>query len=333
MRPTRLPPRPQPAVASQTVTDEEGEEIEEITVTGARPRGSVVGNIPPENVLDSRDIRATGATSISELLDSIATQTGSARGRGAGAPVVLLNGQRISGFRELRDLPPEAIQRIEILPEEVALKYGYAADQRVVNIVLRRRFNSTTVKLGGRVATDGGYAAGRADAGKLIIRENTRTSGNVRLEGNNPLFENERNIGVRVEDTIDSRAVPHPRRRRADGAGVGDAEPAGVVDLQRHPDGRGRAARTAAAGSACSMAITCAARPAGRRSGWAASLNGQIDRWRLSSTANGEIVRERIGDRAARRSQRIRPAGRWSSTRPPTGRWSQLAGRAWPTSR
>ena len=115
----------------------------------ARPRGSVVGDIPPENVLDARDIRATGATSIAELLDAVAAQTGSARGRGGGRPILLLNGQRISGFRELRDLPPEAIQRMEILPEEVALKYGYAADQRVVNIVLRRRFNSTSAEVGG----------------------------------------------------------------------------------------------------------------------------------------------------------------------------------------
>ena len=61
-------------------------------------------------------------------------------------PVMLLNGQRISGFREIRDMPPEAIERVEILPEEVALKYGYSADQRVVNIVLRRRFRSTAAR-------------------------------------------------------------------------------------------------------------------------------------------------------------------------------------------
>jgi len=38
---------------------------------------------------------------------------------------------------------------MEILPEEVALKYGYPAVQRVVNIVLRRRFRTTTVELRG----------------------------------------------------------------------------------------------------------------------------------------------------------------------------------------
>src|SRR6185312_8052821 len=94
---------------------------EEIVVTGARQRGSVVGDIPPENTLDSRDVRATGASNINELLEALAPQIGSVRGRGGEAPVLLLNGQRISGFRELRDIPTEEIQRVEILPEEVAL--------------------------------------------------------------------------------------------------------------------------------------------------------------------------------------------------------------------
>src|SRR4029453_10281992 len=185
-------PAPEPVVTQAAQPDLANggeEEEEEIVVTGQRPRGSVVGDIPAENVLNARDIRATGATSISELLDAVAAQTGSARGRDGGRPVLLLNGQRISGFRELRDLPPEAIERMEILPEEVALKYGYSADQRVVNIVLRRRFNSTNIELRGKGATDGGYVNGQGDAGRLIIAENSRTSINLRAEGNSALFE------------------------------------------------------------------------------------------------------------------------------------------------
>ncbi|HEV8408774.1 MAG TPA: TonB-dependent receptor, partial [Sphingomicrobium sp.] len=53
--------------AAQAVNEDYGDE-EEIVVQGTRPRGSVVGDIPPQNILDSRDIRATGATSISDLL-------------------------------------------------------------------------------------------------------------------------------------------------------------------------------------------------------------------------------------------------------------------------
>jgi len=187
-------------------------EEEDVVVVGQKPRGSVVGDIPPENTLTQRDIRATGATSISELLDSVASQTGSARGRSGGRPILLLNGQRISGFRELRDLPPEAIQRMEILPEEVALKYGYAADQRVVNIVLRRRFNSTTAEARGKLATDGGYASGQADATRLIIRDGQRTSLNLHVEGNNPLYESERDLKLQPVAPETDAVDPRPFR-------------------------------------------------------------------------------------------------------------------------
>ena len=181
------------AAAAQAPEDS-GDEEDAIVVTGAKPRGSVIGDIPPENTLDARDVRATGATSINELLDAIAPQIGSAQGRGGERPVLLLNGQRISGFRELRDIPTEAIQRVEILPEEVALKYGYRADQKVVNIVLRQRFRSTVAQVGAGGATDGGYANGAADVTRLMIQRNGRTQFNLHAEGNTMLTEAERNI-------------------------------------------------------------------------------------------------------------------------------------------
>ncbi|MEO6255945.1 MAG: TonB-dependent receptor, partial [Sphingomicrobium sp.] len=184
------------AVAAQggaAPTDDLGDE-EEIVVTGQRPRGSVVGDIPPENTLTGRDVRATGATDITELLEALAPQIGSARGRGGERPVLLLNGQRISSFRELRDIPTEAIQRVEILPEEVALKYGYSADQRVVNFVLRERFRSTAVRAEGRTATEGGYAAGVADVTRLMLGRDGRTTINAHAETNGALTETERDI-------------------------------------------------------------------------------------------------------------------------------------------
>jgi iron complex outermembrane receptor protein len=70
--------------------------------------------------------------------------------------VILVNGARISNFAEVRDIPTEAIARVEILPEEVALKYGYRADQKVVNLVLRRRFRATTAEGGYKFPTQGG---------------------------------------------------------------------------------------------------------------------------------------------------------------------------------
>ena len=196
---TSPPADAQPAATGQapaaTATDEYGDEGE-IVVTGQRPRGSVIGDIPPENTLTSRDVRATGATDITELLDALAPQIGSARGRGGERPILLLNGQRISSFRELRDIPTEAIQRVEILPEEVALKYGYRADQRVVNFVLRERFRSTAVRAQGTTATEGGYHGGLGDVTRLMIDRTGRTTINAHAEGNGALTESERDIAL-----------------------------------------------------------------------------------------------------------------------------------------
>src|SRR5215218_1761963 len=178
------------ATTAQPV-DETGEE-EEIVVVGARPRGSVLGDIPPENTLDARDVRATGANNINELLEALAPQIGSAQGRGGERPVMLLNGQRISSFRELRDIPTEAIQRVEILPEEVALKYGYRADQKVVNIVLRQRFRSTTAQAAFGAATDGGYTTGNVDLTRFLVQRRGRTTLNLHASHNSLLTEAER---------------------------------------------------------------------------------------------------------------------------------------------
>ena len=206
----------QPAEAPPPAGDESLAEYEEddsdtIVVVGAKPRGSVIGDIPPENVLTPADVRATGATDVTELLDALAPQIGSARGRGGERPIMLLNGQRISSFRELRDLPTEAISRVEILPEEVALKYGYRADQRVVNIVLRERFRSTVARVEGSASTEGGYGAGEAELTRLMIGKDNRTSLNLDIEANSGLTEAERDI--LLEDSSED-SEPDPRDAR-----------------------------------------------------------------------------------------------------------------------
>ncbi|MFL6743355.1 MAG: TonB-dependent receptor [Sphingomicrobium sp.] len=216
------PPARQPtATTSETVppADEFGDEEEAIVITGQKPPGSVIGDIPPEKTLTPADVRATGATSIDELLDALAPEIGSARGRGGGRPVLLLNGQRISSFREMRDIPTEAILRVEILPEEVALKYGYRADQRVVNIVLRQRFRSTVAQLGALVPTEGGQVSGNADVTRLMIQRNGRTQFNVHAEGNSMLTEAERDIrleslppGATEQQALAARSLIGTRR-------------------------------------------------------------------------------------------------------------------------
>ena len=139
------------ALSAQTAANAPIVADSEIVVTAERLSGSVIGDVPPVLELSAEAVESYGASTIAELLAALAPQTGPGRGRGGGGPVVLLNGQRISGFAEIRDLPPEAIQRVQVLPEEVALQYGFSADQRVVNFILKDNFRSLTVdsELGG----------------------------------------------------------------------------------------------------------------------------------------------------------------------------------------
>ena len=130
--------------------DDEADTVAAVTVRGTRIQpGAVVGDIKPEVQFSAAEIQSFGVSSVTDLLAELAPQTRSGRGRGGESPVILLNGRRISGFNEVRDIPTEAIARVDILPEEVSLKYGYTADQKVVNIVLRRRFRAITGELQG----------------------------------------------------------------------------------------------------------------------------------------------------------------------------------------
>src|ERR1700712_4804200 len=164
-----------PTKSSSGATDD-AQPHPDIIVTAPRIAGSVVGDIPPELELDEAAVESYGASSISELLDALAPQPTSGRGRGSGGPVILLNGQRISSFSEIRDLPPEAILRVQILPEEVALKFGYGADQRVVNFILKPHFKSVTGegKYGQSVAGGGGQSELQATG--VRIEKSARTS-------------------------------------------------------------------------------------------------------------------------------------------------------------
>ncbi|WP_298288352.1 TonB-dependent receptor [Novosphingobium sp.] len=166
----------------------------QILVIATRIKGQVDTTQPPIAVLDEAAIASYGAGSLQELLASLAPQTGSGRGRGGGMPVVLLNGFRISGFRELRGIPPEAIRRVEVLPEEVALQYGYRPDQRVINFILKDNFSSFGSETEFRLPASGGFTELEQEFTLTKIAGGNRINVTGTLSDASPLTEAERGI-------------------------------------------------------------------------------------------------------------------------------------------
>ncbi|MNK31631.1 hypothetical protein D3C87_500700 [compost metagenome] len=187
-----------PAVAPQTQTpatpaidDQEAYDLGEIQAVTTRRRGAALGDYQPELVLDEEQLKAYGASSIQELMTLLEPVTRSSRG---GSPVFLVNGRRISGFQEIRGIPPEAIERTEILPEETALSYGYSADQRVVNFVLKADFRSLTMQASVRRPDQGGRTVTDLESNVLRIAGKQRWTVDLEYENDTPLFETERDI-------------------------------------------------------------------------------------------------------------------------------------------
>lgn len=206
-----------PPVSGEGGGSYEEEQAPEIVVTGAKPRGSVLGNIPPEVVMSPAEIQSYGVSSITELLTELAPQTTGSDG--SSGPVILLSGRRIANFSEIRSIPTEAIERVEILPEEVALKYGYRPGQKVMNIVLRQRFRSVTVEGFGRMATEGGTSTTGGEGSLLHLNRDGRLNIAVKGSVTSPLYESERDI-----------LSQSPRRPYAAAGNIMAASPGAEID-------------------------------------------------------------------------------------------------------
>ncbi|RDC60475.1 hypothetical protein HME9302_01682 [Alteripontixanthobacter maritimus] len=182
----------------------------EIVVTAERFFGSVETEQAPIIELDEAEIASYGANSIADLVGQLSAQTGSGRGRGGGRPIFLINGQRISSFREFRRYPPEAIKTVQVLPEEVALEYGFSPDQRVLNFILKDNFASRELELGLSTPTAGGRLSSEVEASLLTIDGPRRMNIAAEYNGSSLLTENERDIIQTAGSVSDVATDPDP---------------------------------------------------------------------------------------------------------------------------
>ena len=165
-----------------------------VVVEGRARRGGALADIQPELSLTEADIAAYGVTTLGELLAIIEAETSSGRGRRNEPPIVLINGRRVSGFRELDNYPVETIARVDVLPEEVSLQYGFSANQRVINFVLKKNVKITPVNTRTQGPIRGGSVSNRVSVSRVTINDEKRNSIEGFYDSAQALFESERDI-------------------------------------------------------------------------------------------------------------------------------------------
>jgi hypothetical protein len=161
----------------------------EVVVRGHR--GSAVSDIQPLTTFDSKQVEAIGATSMADLLRVIGPMAQSADGS---EPIYLLNGQRVSGYEEIGSLPPEAIARMEILPEQAALKFGYPPTRRLLNFITKLHFHMVELKTGAGMSTHGGDGNATANASLTRIDNGRRLTLAGEYRHTDPLRQSRRSI-------------------------------------------------------------------------------------------------------------------------------------------
>ena len=258
---------------SQSELDRESD----IVVTEIRLRGAVVGTAEPVRRIDGEEVQSYGAKNVGELVDALGPQTRSNAG-GPQRQIVLLNGNRIADFSEISGLPTEAIERIDILPEEVALSYGYPAGNRVLNIVLRERFRAAASENALALATEGGRSAIASDSTFARISGDVRINAGLSLAREGALFEAERDLIASASRTL----LPGSRRFALDGTMSGALWPRVTGTLSGRlggSDGDSRLGVNAAGDLIEREALTTQMRLAG-------TLSGDAGLWRWSAIAS-----------------------------------------------
>jgi iron complex outermembrane receptor protein len=154
--------------------DQGQQPVARVEITGSNIRRAQAETASAVQTLNRADIEKSGRTTVAELLQTLAvdnqgsvpTSFGggfaagasgiSLRGLGSASTLVLINGRRVAPygladdgqkvFTDLNIIPAEAVERVEILKDGASAIYGSDAIAGVVNVILRKDFQGTTVK-------------------------------------------------------------------------------------------------------------------------------------------------------------------------------------------
>ena len=164
---------PASAQDGTTTAGEQTQKLDTIEVTGSRiPRAEVEGPAPVVTIT-AKDIRANGFASVADIMTSLTQNLGALdnnqytggfsvgaqavdlRGLGPNHTLVLINGRRVadwpqsyggdSNFTDISSIPASMIDRVEILSGSASAIYGSDAISGVINFIMKRHADGTTI--------------------------------------------------------------------------------------------------------------------------------------------------------------------------------------------
>ncbi|MHC1655141.1 TonB-dependent receptor plug domain-containing protein [Stenotrophomonas maltophilia] len=218
------------SAAAQAPASSPVQQLDAVQVTGSRiPRAQVEGPAPI-TVISAEQIRSSGFTTVPDVLRAMTQNGGETqsqqsssgadfspgaqqvdlRGLGPNHTLVLVNGRRIadfpmpfkgrSNFTDVSNIPLGMIERIEVLTGSASAIYGSDAIAGVVNFILKKKADGTTVDMRMGTTTEGGGESFDMSIASGFSRGNFNAVYSVELQSQTPLWAYERDIQDSTQD-------------------------------------------------------------------------------------------------------------------------------------
>lgn len=220
------------SVLAQDTTEDSQEQTQEqkatnldkIVVTGSLIPQTELETVTPVIIITAEDIHSRGFTSVADVLRSNSFSSGGVQGgetpnsftQGAeavsmfgldpGYTKYLINGRPMSNypalyngsdvFTNISGIPIDSIDRIEILPGGSSSLYGSDALAGVVNFILKKSYDGTSLRIRGGGYSEGGGSTARFSLTTGLHGLNDRLNGvfSVQYETGDPIWGYQRDL-------------------------------------------------------------------------------------------------------------------------------------------
>lgn len=222
-----------PAPAAAQPATEPSKTLEQVVVTGSRiPRTQIEGPAPVV-AITAQDIQQRGFTSVPDLMTSLTQNLGALdnnqytngfspgaqavdlRGLGPNHTLVLVNGRRIadypqsyggnSNFTDISNIPTALIERVEVLSGSASAVYGSDAMSGVINFILKKKVDGTTIDYRAGGPQHGGGGEQRLDVTSGFSKGKFDVVYGLELVDKHPLWAFQRSY---TDSRLDSPITP-----------------------------------------------------------------------------------------------------------------------------